>query len=734
MVKVKLIIFLVLSMLFIDLTVASIFTDGNIMKIGEGRNYWADLYGAAQGARDAVNISGVYDFSSSDLVCTDCIGTTEIADSYLLNNGDTATGNYSFDSGTFKIDANNDRVGIGTQNPEAKLHISGGLALYDDDRNITNIYHLVDKKYVDFAVTALGARYYMLDGDSGIADYKNCSINPSSDGEQSVSAASLSDDDYIQGWISPNPNEPDKLIAGVFNWRIYAEKTAGTRELRLYWQLVERLNNGTEVILGTSAVSDEITSGKSSYIIPLTLSSDYDVASDSYVVGKIYADVLGGGSAPSITIYYEGDSDSHWQIPANTEIFDGMYVNLNGDTMTGNLVAPNIFLSGNIVVNGTLSGSLAWGNLTDVPAGLDDGDDDTYNSSQEMRDAVNISGVYDFSASDLVCTNCIDTTEIVDNYLFNNGDTGSGNYHFTGNTTTDTDFCIVGGSCLSQAGTGSGDITSVQGDNVYIYDGSDSGAVNLKFNESHLNDTIIAITDARDDDTNETTRVDALIASNTSMDSRVDTLETNDPNDYDQESDLTNLLDDNYYSINNPFGFFNDEANITCTSISGLSADLCDGSDADTTYSCSDWASCSDDSLWDADKLDGQDGSYYLDDTTLSEEQVEDYVGGMLVGTETHITVTYQDTTNDIDFVVSDDWYDSANDVIGGFGGTCNSGTFLRGDGNCADDDDTQLTEDQVEAYIFDSDNTANLDMNSYNITNPTCIEFANGAKIGDCG
>lgn len=40
---------------------------------------------------------------------------------------------------------------------------------------------------------------------------------------------------------------------------------------------------------------------------------------------------------------------------------------------------------------------------------------------------------------------------------------------------------------------------------------------------------------------------------------------------------------------------------------------------------------------------------------TLTEEEVEDYVGGMLGGTETGISVTYQDATNDIDFVVDHD-------------------------------------------------------------------------------
>ena len=48
-------------------------------------------------------------------------------------------------------------------------------------------------------------------------------------------------------------------------------------------------------------------------------------------------------------------------------------------------------------------------------------------------------------------------------------------------------------------------------------------------------------------------------------------------------------------------------------------------------------------------------------DTNLSEEQVEDFVGGMLGGTETLIAVTYQDGTNDIDFVVDNDLSNYSN-------------------------------------------------------------------------
>jgi len=244
---------------------------------------------------------------------------------------------WTFDSSNGDIGTTSN-VGIGTTEPSERLHVSDGVAVYDPDRSITDLHHLVDKKYVDEAVTALGARYYMLDTDSGEEDYKDCSITPSAGGEQSVSKAGLSDDDYVQGWIAPNVNEPDKLIIGVYNWRVYAEKTAGTKTLRLYWRLVERKNDDSEVVIGTSVVSNEIVSGKNSYIIPLTLSADYDIASDSYVVGKMYANVSGSGNDPSVTLYYEGDSDSHWEIPVNLEILDDIYIRQGSDATLGDIV------------------------------------------------------------------------------------------------------------------------------------------------------------------------------------------------------------------------------------------------------------------------------------------------------------------------------------------------------------------------------------------------------------
>ena len=52
--------------------------------------------------------------------------------------------------------------------------------------------------------------------------------------------------------------------------------------------------------------------------------------------------------------------------------------------------------------------------------------------------------------------------------------------------------------------------------------------------------------------------------------------------------------------------------------------------------------------------------------TNLTEEEVEDYVGGMVTGnTETGITVTYEDSDGTLDFVVADSDFALTGDVTG---------------------------------------------------------------------
>tara|TARA_R100001509_G_scaffold165228_1_gene145865 strand:- start:1422 stop:3233 length:1812 start_codon:yes stop_codon:yes gene_type:complete len=95
-------------------------------------------------------------------------------------------------------------------------------------------------------------------------------------------------------------------------------------------------------------------------------------------------------------------------------------------------------------------------------------------------------------------------------------------------------------------------------------------------------------------------------------------------------------------------------------------------------------------------------------DTQLSEEQVEDFVGGMVTGnTETGITVTYQDGDGTLDFVVSDLTVagDSGStgmtpgDTLTIAGGT-NVTTAMSSDTLTITATDTQLSTEQVQDIV----------------------------------
>lgn len=96
--------------------------------------------------------------------------------------------------------------------------------------------------------------------------------------------------------------------------------------------------------------------------------------------------------------------------------------------------------------------------------------------------------------------------------------------------------------------------------------------------------------------------------------------------------------------------------------------------------------------------------------TQLSKETVQDYVGEMFTGnTETGITVTYQDGTNDVDFVVSDTTVAgdtgstgiTPGDTLTIAGGT-NVTTAMSGDTLTitATDTNTQLSNEQVQDIV----------------------------------
>jgi len=209
-----------------------------------------------------------------------------------------------------------------------------------------DIKSFVNKEYVDKAMTSLGASYYMY-RDTDATGYRTCHLKPSTNTETSIIVSGLNDNDYIGGWVSATGEAPQKLLKGVYDWYIAMERTDGNKTLRVYWKLYERTAGDTEIEIATSSVSNEITS-KAYYMVPLQLDEDYIPASDSRIVGKLYADVSGVGNAPEITIYFEGSTSSRWEIPANTEILKNIFIPYSGATQNIDLGSKNLTTTGTI--------------------------------------------------------------------------------------------------------------------------------------------------------------------------------------------------------------------------------------------------------------------------------------------------------------------------------------------------------------------------------------------------
>jgi len=254
------------------------------------------------------------------------------------------------------------------------------------------------------------------------------------------------------------------------------------------------------------------------------------------------------------------------------------------------------------------------------------------------------------------------------------------NISFVGNVSSTIDLCIDGGACLSAIGEG---ITWVEATNGTLY-----------------------------------------LSSN--------------PFGFYNSSDFS--ISD-YYLKNNPFGFWND----TYATFNKTYADtLYVTSESDPIFTA--WDNFT--GIPHTTPSDGDTTHFSLADeiydwviglayatqswvnTQLSSYvAIADLVG--LVGNWSDDKSSYWNTSTDLDGVIDTD---EITELKIDFNTECSAGNHLYVSGNnlaCEADDYNSAfdTEDEIEAVIFDSDNTANLGLGNYNVTNISYSTFCNGAN-----
>ena len=114
---------------------------------------------------------------STNLYYTDARAVTAVAndDSYLKNTGDTATGDFNFDSGTLFIDSTNNRVGIGTSSPDQKLSIEDGQLIFQ--HSSSNQFESGRIRFTEFPGTSYQGSFIHYDGSTNVFNIGVHSIN-----------------------------------------------------------------------------------------------------------------------------------------------------------------------------------------------------------------------------------------------------------------------------------------------------------------------------------------------------------------------------------------------------------------------------------------------------------------------------------------------------------------------------------------------------------------------------
>lgn len=238
--------------------------------------------------------------------------------------------------------------------------------------------HLATKEYVDLAV---GARdtFFLSDTGSGVGDLNFAYQHETTDVESTAVNDGV-DEEYgegthlHQGFIT-EAGQPGTTIltSGVLSFDFHAKKgNANQRATTLYAILSSVDADGTtgKTTIAQSATTADLTDAEVIYHIHASLAEEVEIADTARLILDIYAVVGAGAQDTVVTLYMEGNHDSHFQIGIAGGVWQNWGPVLDDLNTLGANSADSEFLVG------TAAGALTWesGATVRTSLGLGTGD------------------------------------------------------------------------------------------------------------------------------------------------------------------------------------------------------------------------------------------------------------------------------------------------------------------------------------------------------------------------
>jgi photosystem II stability/assembly factor-like uncharacterized protein len=148
--------------------------------------------------------------------------------------------------------------------------------------------------------------------NSDIGGYETLSHTRPTGAETSASASISAADTVIEEFIH-TAGEFDFISAQELHCHIHLAKTAGVKDATAYVKAYHRTSGGTETLLATSEVTGNLTGSNTPYDFDLAIADTEFAATDRFLI-KVFASPNGSGTTPTVTLYFEGDTDSRVEL------------------------------------------------------------------------------------------------------------------------------------------------------------------------------------------------------------------------------------------------------------------------------------------------------------------------------------------------------------------------------------------------------------------------------------
>ena len=298
--------------------------------------------------------------------------------------------------------------------------------------------HLATKEYVDLTGVSR-ADFFWSDTNSDVNGYNYAYAYETGQAESTVVSSALGegDDQLVKGFIT-EAGLPGitSLPEGIIVFRFNAKKGASNqRTVRLYCTLVRYETNllGTETVIATSQLSEELTDTEKHIRLVAVLNSPVALNIADRLICKVYANVGSGAQDAVVTLYMEGTTDSNFSTTAYSGIWQ-----IHGDVLDDLNTLGQVTQDGEFLV-GTGAGSFAWesGDTARTSLGLGSGNSPTF-TDLSLTSPSNIYNLSHDSFADFVANEHIDHSSV--SIQAGNGLTGGGDLTATRTLSFDSSY------------------------------------------------------------------------------------------------------------------------------------------------------------------------------------------------------------------------------------------------------------------------------------------------------